>query len=174
MSFLLQLQTKYNWNVITDFGITAEYKLSCKFVPFLCSLLKIKHIYWRCYAYFSNSSFWSPQNWFTVPGIGARRETWLSFKSTILIRNTLQYAEYESNYDNSHTTSCLRADCLKCGYCRSSPSGVLVSSFVFGSFRFQTSVQTHLFRSVYDYGQFLHPNVNLGHNTTFHIISNSL
>jgi len=141
VSLVLLLQLKHNWSLITDFGKTPEYKLLRKTVPLLRCLLTIKHIYWRCHAYFSNSSFWSPQNWFIVPEIGERCNTRLSFKSTILIRNTLQYAEYESNYNNGHTTSCLRAVCLKCGYCRSSPSGVGSSSFVFGRSRFQNPVQ---------------------------------
>jgi len=39
---------------------------------------------------------------------------------------------------------------------------------------FKPPSRLHLFRSVYDYAQSLHPNVNLGHNSCFHIISNSL
>ena len=139
---VLRLQVKRNWNVIIDFGITPEYKLSRKSVPLLRCLLMIKHVYWSFHAYFSNSSFWSPQNWFIVPEIDARRKTRPSFKSTTLIRNTLQYAEYACHYNNGHTTSRLRAVCLKCGYCRSSSPGVRSSSFVFGRSRFQTPVQT--------------------------------
>jgi len=39
---------------------------------------------------------------------------------------------------------------------------------------FKPPSRLHILCSLHDYAQSLHPNVNLGHNTSFHILSNPL